>query len=163
MAEITPDPIMRVAMGFMAAKHLFIASEIGVFEKLAGAPATLDELAAKTGVPRRTLRISADAMVSLGLLEREGERYRNSEAAAAFLAGAAGPDLRPMLRFWDKISYPAWSNFENAVRGGEGQRHFERFTGEEQQIFSAAASKRFRRGWRRRLPRATISAATAGC
>ncbi len=48
MAEITPDPIMRVGMGFMAAKHLFIASEIGVFEKLADAPASLDELAAKT-------------------------------------------------------------------------------------------------------------------
>ena len=83
MAEITPDPIMRVAIGFMAAKHLFNASEIGVFEKLGSGPATLDELAAKSGIPRRTLRISADAMVSLGLLEREGEHYRNSATAAA--------------------------------------------------------------------------------
>ena len=89
MAEITPDPIMRVAMGFMAAKHLFIASEIGLFENLGGGPATLDELAAKSGIPHRTLRISADAMVSLGLLEREGEHYRNSAAAAAFLSGNA--------------------------------------------------------------------------
>src|SRR6266849_1083774 len=137
MAEVTPDPIMRIAMGFMAAKHLFIASKIGVFEKLAGAPATLDELAAKCGVPRRTLRINADAMVSLGLLEREGDRYRNSAAAAAFLGGGAGSGLRPMLRFWDKISYRAWLNFESAVRNGEGQRHFDRFTEEEQQIFSA--------------------------
>jgi hypothetical protein len=62
MAEVTPDPIMRIAMGFMAAKHLFIASEIGVFEQLGGGPATLDELAAKSGIPRRTLRISAAAM-----------------------------------------------------------------------------------------------------
>jgi hypothetical protein len=137
MAEVTPDPIMRIAMGFMAAKHLFVASEIGVFEKLTNAPATLDELAAKHGIPHRTLRISADAMVSLGLLEREGDRYRNSAAAAAFLGGDAGSGLRPMLRFWDKISYPAWFNFENAVRSGEGQRHFDRFTAEEQQIFSA--------------------------
>jgi hypothetical protein len=29
-------------MGFMAAKHLFIASEIGVFENLGHGPATLD-------------------------------------------------------------------------------------------------------------------------
>jgi hypothetical protein len=137
MADVTPDPIMRIAMGFMAAKHLFVASEIGVFEKPAGGPATLDELAAKSGIPRRTLRISADAMVSLGLLEREGDRYRNSAAAAAFLGASAGSGLRPMLRFWDKISYPAWLNFESAVRTGEGQRHFDRFTAEEQQIFSA--------------------------
>ncbi|MGH7062392.1 MAG: methyltransferase family protein, partial [Stellaceae bacterium] len=73
MSEINPDPIMRIALGFMAAKHLFVASEIGVFEKLSDRPLTLDELAAATGIPRRTLRISADAMTSLGLLERDGE------------------------------------------------------------------------------------------
>jgi len=92
MAQITPDPIMRIAMGFMAAKHLFVASEIGLFASLAQGPATLDELAAACGIPRRTAGISADAMVSLGLLERDGERYRNSDTAAAFLAGQPGPD-----------------------------------------------------------------------
>jgi hypothetical protein len=136
MAELTPDPIMRIAMGFMAAKHLFVAAEIGVFEKLARTPATLDELAAKCGIPRRTLRISANAMVSLGLLEREGDRYRNSAVAAAFLAGGNGLDLRPMLRFSDRISYPAWLNLERAVRSGQGQGDFSRFSEEEQEIFS---------------------------
>ncbi len=76
-------------------------------------------------------------MVSLGLLERDGERYRNSAAAAAYLGGGPGSGLRPMLRFWDRISYPAWLKLEDAVRRGEGERHFERFTEEEQQIFSA--------------------------
>jgi len=133
---MTPDPIMRIALGFMAAKHLFVASEIGVFEKLAGGPLTLEALAAATGIARRTLRISADAMVSLGLLERMDGRYRNTAAAAAFLAGAPGPDLRPMLRFWDKLSYPAWLNLESAVRNGQGQAGFFRFNEEEQQIFS---------------------------
>jgi hypothetical protein len=137
VADITPDPIMRIATGFMAAKHLFVASEIGVFENLANGPATLDELAAKSGIPRRTLRISADAMVSLGLLEREGDRYRNSAVAAAYLAGRAGPDLRPAIRLLDRIGYPTWMKLEDAVRRGEGERHFGRFTEEEQQIFSA--------------------------
>jgi hypothetical protein len=137
MAEITPDPIMRIALGFMAAKHLFTASAIGVFEGLAQGPATLDELAAKCAVPARTLGISADAMVSLGLVERDGDRYRNSPTAAAFLAGSAGPDLRPMLRFFDRISYGLWTNLENAVRAGEGQRQFHGFSDEQQQIFSA--------------------------
>src|SRR6516164_9469243 len=70
MADITPDPIMRIALGFMAAKHLFVASAIGLFERLAGGPATLDELATNCGVPRRTLGISVDAMASLGLVEK---------------------------------------------------------------------------------------------
>src|SRR5882762_1091366 len=134
MGELTPDSIMRIAMGFMAAKHLFAASAIGLFEGLAGGAATLDELAAACGVPRRTLGISADAMVSLGLLERDSGRLRNAPASAAFLAGASGIDLRPMLRFWDNISYGLWTNLEGAVRAGEGQRQFGRFTDEQQQI-----------------------------
>jgi len=130
MADITPDPIMRIALGFMAAKHLFVASAIGLFERLAGGPATLDELATNCGVPRRTLGISVDAM-------RDGERYHNSAAAAAFLAGTPGPDLRPLLRVLDRISYGLWMNLEAAVRAGEGQRQFGGFSAEQQQIFSA--------------------------
>jgi hypothetical protein len=67
MAQITPDPIMRIAMGFMAAKHLFVANEIGLFTGPAQGRATLHELAAICGIPLRTAGISADAMVSLGL------------------------------------------------------------------------------------------------
>ena len=137
MADVTPEPIMRIAMGFMAAKHLFTASAIGLFENLAGGPATVEELAAKCSVPHRTLRISVDAMTSLGLLEREGNRYRNSAAAALYLSGTPETDLRLRLRFWDRLSYPLWMNFESAVRAGEGQRQFNRFSEEEQQIFSA--------------------------
>jgi Dimerisation domain len=57
---------MKVAMGFMAAKHLFVASEVGLFEALAAGPATIEELASQTGVPSRTIAIAAAAMVSLG-------------------------------------------------------------------------------------------------
>jgi len=35
MADVKPDPIFQVASGFLAAKHLFVAVEIGLFEKLA--------------------------------------------------------------------------------------------------------------------------------
>lgn len=58
MPDVTPELIMKIAMGFMAAKHLFAANEIGLFEALGSGPATLDELANKTGVPSRTLGIS---------------------------------------------------------------------------------------------------------
>ena len=93
----------------------------GLFERLAGAPATLDELATKCGVPRRTLGISIDAMASLGLVERDGECYRNSAAAAAFLAGTPGPDLRPMPRFLDQISYGLWMSRFQSDRGVVGR------------------------------------------
>ena len=40
MSQVTPEPIFQVATGFMAAKLLFVANEIGLFEKLASGPAT---------------------------------------------------------------------------------------------------------------------------
>jgi SAM-dependent methyltransferase len=119
--QLTPEPIMQIASGFMAAKHLFAASELGLFEALADAPAGIDALAARVGLTRRAARISVDAMVALGLLERDGDFYRNSPVAAAFIAGRSLTDLRPLLRFWDKISYPTWEALAEVL--GSGPRH----------------------------------------
>lgn len=122
---VNPEPIMRLASGFMAAKHLFAANELGLFEALAEGPTTIDGLAARTGLTVRAARISADAMVALGLLERDGDHYRNGAEAAAFLAGTTPADLRPFLRFWDKISYPAWSELADALAHGPSHEIFE--------------------------------------
>src|SRR5919202_1162280 len=132
---VTPDSLFQIASGFMAAKHLFIANEVGLFEHLAGGPATLDDLADRTGIARRRLRIVADAMVALGLLERTDDQYRNGAVAATFLSGATPTDLRPFLRFWDRLSYPTWTKFEAAVRTGQGQSTLA-LPDEEQRIFS---------------------------
>jgi hypothetical protein len=77
MATVTPDAIFQATTGFMAAKHLFVASEVGLFAHLAPGPTTLDTLAQRTGVPQRTLRILANAMVALGFVEKHGEHYQN--------------------------------------------------------------------------------------
>jgi SAM-dependent methyltransferase len=137
MNEITPQPILQLATGYMAAKHLFVANEVGLFRALASGPRSLDELAAQAGIPRRTMRILADAQVALGLLEREDARYCNGPVAAAFLSGTGSADLGPLLRFWDHLSYPAWQGLEQAVRSDQTQTHHGGFTEEEQRIFSA--------------------------
>ena len=132
----TPEPIMRLAAGFMAAKHLFAANELGVFEALADSPATLDALAARIGLTPRAARISADAMVALGLLERRGDIYENSPAAAHFLAGITPADLRPLLRFWDSISYPTWQGLAEALGSGPSREVFD-LDDAQQEIVSA--------------------------
>src|SRR4051794_14257383 len=119
---VAPDRIFEIAQGFMASKHLFAASALGVFEALGEGPVDLDGLAARTGLTRRTARISADVMVALGLLERHGDRYANSPVAARFLSGATPVDLRPLLTFWDRLSYPAWEDLAGALGSGRPAR-----------------------------------------
>lgn len=119
-----PEAIFRLASGFMASKFLFAASELGLFEALADSPADLDGLAARTGLTRRCARIAADAMVALGLIERDGDSYANSPTAAAFLAGATPADMRPLLLFWDKLSFPDWTDLAGTLGRGRPSRAF---------------------------------------
>lgn len=136
MTNLTPEPIIQIASGFLAAKHLFVAAEIGLFEKLAEGPLTLDELTQRTGVPRRSLRITTDAMVALGLVERQGDRYSNAPVSTAFLSAAGGPDLRPFLRFWNRLSYPRWMRLEEAVRTDKMIFGESSFSDQEQKLYS---------------------------
>ena len=122
MTDTTPDLILQTAAGFMMRTHLFAANELGLFEKLADRPLALDELAKDLDIPPRTARITADAMVALGFLEKQDDRYRNSSVSQTFLSGKTPADLRPFLRFWNHISYPQWQHLEEALRTNRGVR-----------------------------------------
>jgi SAM-dependent methyltransferase len=135
MNHATPDLIFQTALGFMMSKHLFAANELGFFEKLADGPLTLDELAGRLGIPPRTARITADAMVALGFLEKHDDRYQNSPVSQAFLSGNAPADLRPWLRFFNHISYPQWRYLEEALRTNRAVRR-DVFDPDQQRIFS---------------------------
>jgi len=132
----TPELIMRLGTSFMATKHLIAAVEVGVFEALGGAALDLDALAARIDIPTRTARICADAMVALGLLERDGPLYRNSAAAEAFLSGRGPRDLRPFLRSMDR-NYRRWVEFTDVIRAGRGPGLITRLDPEAQRVFSA--------------------------
>ena len=45
MADVTPEPTMRIAMGLMAANPLFVASAIGIFKQLPEGLATAHKFA----------------------------------------------------------------------------------------------------------------------
>ena len=114
--------VMQTASAFMASKHLFVAGELGLFQHLANGPLDLAALAAKAGAPARTIRIIADAVVSLGFIERQGAHYRNTPVAQALLTGQGSRDLRPLLRMFDRITYPSWMELIRSVRTGQPTR-----------------------------------------
>lgn len=121
----------------MASKHLFAASQLGLFEALGEGPTDLAGLAARTGLTQRAARISADAMVALGLLERLDNRYANTPVAATFLSGATPTDFRPLLKFWDRLSYPAWTDLAGALGRGRPAREIFEIDDELVPIMSA--------------------------
>lgn len=115
-----PQPIFELATGFMRAKHLFTASELGIFEALGNGGKTLAELARELKLPPRTARIIVDAVTALGLLNREGDVYRNGEIAQAYLCGRGQQDMRSFTRFWNRLSYRRWLTWKTrCVWGAE--------------------------------------------
>ena len=132
---MTPEAITKIATGFMAAKHLFTASGLGLFAQLGEGPLPLAQLAERCGIPARSARILADAMVALGFLDKSDAGYANRPVAQSFLAGGPGESLRPFLAFWDQISYPAWINLEAAARTGTGAEL--QLNEAQQRVFSA--------------------------
>ena len=66
-----------------------------------------------------------------------GIEYRNTPVAATYLSGQGPADLRPILRFWNRISYPTWGDLEEAIRSGQApNRQGGGFSEEDQRIFS---------------------------
>jgi SAM-dependent methyltransferase len=132
---VDPEPLLKTASGFMAAKHLFAANSLGLFEAIEHGADTTAVLASQLGVPERSLRICADAMVAVGMLACDDGRYRNSTVASAFLAGSSPVDLRPLLRFWDQLSYPVWAGLETALRTRTADA--DELTAEKTEVFAA--------------------------
>jgi SAM-dependent methyltransferase len=144
--SITPDPIFQLASGFMASKMFFAAGDLGLFTILGDGPASADEMAARAGAPAANVRVVADAMVALGMLVLDEGRYRNSDVAQAFLSGRTPADLRPMLAFWDRLSYAGWTGFRDAVRRTTQQPHAFEFSPDDQALFSAGVEAASRGG-----------------
>jgi hypothetical protein len=117
------ESIFRIAQGFMAAKYLFAANELGVFTAIPDEGCTLAELADTTGVPPRTLRIVTDALVALGLLRGEGvqpaRRYAHTPETREYLSRRTPSDISVFVRFWDRLSYRGWADFARTVRSGK--------------------------------------------
>ncbi|MEU6206749.1 methyltransferase [Micromonospora musae] len=119
---LSPARITGVASGFMTAKALFVAAEVGLFAAVPADGAPAATIAEKCRIPVRSARALADLLVASGLLEHDGERYRNAADTEAFLAGRGPLDMRPMLTYWDLVSYSAWAEASTAFRTRQGVR-----------------------------------------
>ena len=83
--EVSPGRILELGLAFWGSKTLLSAVELGVFTELAKGPMPYEALRKHFGLHERSARDSFDALVALGMLDREGEVYKNTPEAAIFL------------------------------------------------------------------------------
>ena len=121
MSAVTPDKIMHLALGFWGSKTLLSAVELGVFTELAKAPADLPTLQRKLGLHPRAADDFLDALVALGMLERESGVYRNTAETDLFLDKAKPTYMAGILEMANARLYPFWGSLTEGLKSGEPQ------------------------------------------
>jgi hypothetical protein len=113
-----PDAIIQLGLGFWGSKALLSAVELGVFTTLAERRRTAKELMADLGLQPRGTVDWLDALVSLGMLERDGDRYGNSPATDLYLDRAKPSYIGGLLEMANTRMYPFWGSLTEALRTG---------------------------------------------
>src|SRR6185312_3960041 len=106
-------------LGFWGPKTLLSAVELGVFTELAGGPADLATLTTRLGLHPRGARDFLDALVALGMLNRDGAVYANTTETDHFLDRAKPSYVGGLLEMGNARLYPFWGKLTEALRTGE--------------------------------------------
>jgi ubiquinone/menaquinone biosynthesis C-methylase UbiE len=130
---MNPTRIVDMASAFYESCVLFAASDLGVFEKLAGlGEADLETVVSACGLDRRGGRILLDACVALELLEKKDGRYRNGPEAALFLVPGSPADLSGAIRY-NRDVYGAWGRLKEMAVTGRPVEKPETHLGEDEE------------------------------
>jgi hypothetical protein len=118
----TPDAIMQLGLGFWGSKALLSAVELGVFSELAAdGPLQGDVLRERLGLHPRSATDFFDALVALGMLEREDGRYSNTPATDLFLDRAKPSYIGGLLEMANARLYEFWGSLTDGLRTGAPQ------------------------------------------
>jgi SAM-dependent methyltransferase len=117
----TPEKVLQLGLGFWGSKTLLSAVELGVFTELAGGPLDADELAGRLGLHPRSRSDFLDALVALGMLERDGGRYSNAADTDLFLDRAKPSYVGGLLEMANARLYPFWASLTEALQTGQLQ------------------------------------------
>lgn len=122
VAPPSPEAILTLGTAFWASKALLTAAELGLFSELAtSGPLDADALRARLDLHQRGARDFFDALVALGMLEREGGRYRNTAATELFLDQAKPRYVGGILEMASTRLFGHWSSLTEALRTGQPQ------------------------------------------
>jgi SAM-dependent methyltransferase len=113
---LTPKALMELATAFQRSRPLLTAFELGLFTVLNSETRTSDETAEALGTDRRATDRLMNALVALGLLDKQDGRFRNAPLAESHLVKGR-PDylggLGHTSHLWD-----SWSRLTEVVREG---------------------------------------------
>ncbi|HXW06423.1 MAG TPA: methyltransferase [Vicinamibacterales bacterium] len=114
----TPEKILQTGLAFWPSKTLLSGIEMGLFTELARGPEEFESLRGRLGLHPRSARDFLDALVALGFLRRDGNRYANTPDTDLFLDRHKPSYLGGILEMANQRLYPFWGHLTEALRTG---------------------------------------------
>src|SRR5256885_524755 len=122
MPVVMPDRILRIGHAFQEAKVLLSAVELGLFTTLAKGSLDAATLRQKLAIDARGAHDFFDALVALGLLDRdENGCYANTDETARYLDRQQSDYLGGELQFLNAHLYAQWDLLTPALKTGKPQ------------------------------------------
>jgi hypothetical protein len=119
---IRPDRILELGYAFRKAKVLLSAVELGIFTVLAEGPLDCETLRQRAGIDQRGARDFFDALLALGLLERDDAgRYSNTPETGCYLDAHKPSYIGGDLAHLNERMYASWNGLSAALRTGKPQ------------------------------------------
>lgn len=119
--QLTPDKIMELGTAFWGSKTLLSAVELGLFSTLANGPLDADTLRDSLGLHPRSATDFFDALVALGMLERDDDRYANTSETDIFLDREKPSYIGGVLEMANARLYGFWGSLTEGLRTGQPQ------------------------------------------
>lgn len=113
-----PAPVLESLDGFRRSKAMFAALELGIFDRLARGPATLDVLARELELNADAAERLLDACVGSGFLRKRDGAYENLPTASAYLVRSSPQALVGYIDYSNRVGYRMWGDLEKAIRTG---------------------------------------------
>lgn len=130
----TPDstPIVQLSIAYWGSQALFAANRLGLFELLGEGPLEPEAIAGRLGLSVRPTRLLLEACAALGLLERTGASYANTELSRSCLVKGTPAYLGDAIRYGEDM-YAAWGRLEDLVRTGKPTLKAESYLGADRE------------------------------
>ncbi len=109
-----PEALLLTLRGFQDSRVLLTALELDVFSSISQGAATAAAVAERINADSRATEMLLNALVALGVLEKEGTTFRNTPAAAEHFTSSG--DRLAMMHYANL--WARWSTLTDAVRMG---------------------------------------------
>ena len=115
-AGTLPDRLDQMIRAYMPSRCLLTALELDIFTAVGGG-AKAEQIGAKIHANARAVAMLLNALVSLGMLSKSGDNYKNTAESARFFVQGSKDNHRNGLLHLANI-WHRWSTLTDAVRRG---------------------------------------------